>query len=90
MGSREHDAAWGRYSSALAHWHLYAVSDPVLARVAQPFPREPVRTLDAIHLATAAIFSREVTPTVVLSVDDRIRDNARGLGLGVVPEGHLG
>jgi hypothetical protein len=32
---------------------LVAVTDPVLARVRRPFPVEPIRTLDAVHLATA-------------------------------------
>lgn len=79
------DGAWARYLTAMAHWHLYAVSDAVLSRVALPFPREPVRTLDAIHLATASLFSLEVMPTVVLSVDQPLRDNAVGLGLAIAP-----
>lgn len=77
------DSAWARFSAAAAHWHLYAVSDTVLERAAQRFPQEPVRTLDAIHLATAALFSLQVAPPVVLSVDRQVRDNAEALGLGV-------
>jgi len=82
---RAHEAAKARYSTASAHWHIYGVSDAVLARASQAFPREPVRTLDAIHLATAVLFSREVNPATILSADDRIRDNAQALGLGVSP-----
>jgi len=85
IDARALDSAWARYSAAAAHWHFYAVSDSVLARVSQAFPREPVRTLDAIHLATAALFSREVTLAAVLSFDARIRENAQGLGLTVMP-----
>lgn len=73
---------------ASAHWYVYAVSDAVLDRVCQPFPREPLRTLDAIHLATAVLVSRDVTPPTVLTVDQRVRgvrDNALALGLGVAP-----
>jgi hypothetical protein len=44
-----------------------------------------VRTLDAIHLATAVLFSLEVTAPVVLSLDAPIRDNARALGLVLAP-----
>lgn len=81
------DRAWERYSAAAAHWHLYAVTDGVLARAAQPFPREPLRTLDAIHLATAALFALEVIPPTVLSVDQPVRDNAQALGLAILPGG---
>lgn len=81
--SSAHDSAWDRYSSARAHWYLYGLTDDVLARAGQAFPREPVRALDAIHLATAWLFSREATPVLVLSVDQRIRDNAGPLGLSL-------
>jgi hypothetical protein len=77
--------SWDRYTTARGHWKLYAISDPVLERASQVFPREPVRTLDAIHLATAALIALEVTPPVVLSVDRQIRANVRALGLDVLP-----
>ncbi len=77
--------SWDRYTAARDHWNLYAISDPVLERASQVFPREPVRTLDAIHLATAALIALEVTPPVVLSVDRQIRANVRALGLNVLP-----
>ena len=79
------DASWVRYSAAIAHWHCYGVTDAVLARASQPFPREPVRTLDAIHLATAAFFALELTAPTVLSVDHQLRANAQALGLSVMP-----
>lgn len=81
----QHDAAWARFTGASAHWYIYAVSDAILDRVCQPFPREPLRTLDAIHLATALIICRDMTAPTVLSVDHRVRDNAVALGLGVAP-----
>jgi hypothetical protein len=44
-----------------------------------------VRTLDAIHLASA-LMSREVWPELgVLSLDDRVRANASALGYLVLP-----
>jgi predicted nucleic acid-binding protein len=78
---------WDRYTAARGHWNLYAISDPVLDRASQVYPREPVRTLDAIHLATAALIALEVTPPVVLSVDRLVRANVRALGLDVLPAG---
>lgn len=82
---RAGNRSWDRYTAARAHWNLYAISDPVLERASQAFPREPVRTLDAIHLATAALIALEVTPPVVLSVDRQLRANVRALGLDVLP-----
>jgi predicted nucleic acid-binding protein len=79
------ERAWLRYASAVAHWHCHAVNDVVLERVHLPFPSEPVRTLDAIHLATAAHFSARVEPVRVLSVDKTVRANATALGLEVEP-----
>lgn len=86
MNLLEHDAAWSRFSRASAHWYVHAVTDAVLDRASQAFPREPVRTLDAIHLATALSFAREMAPPTILSLDQRVRDNATALGLMVAPE----
>ena len=35
--------------------YVVSVTDSVLARAGQPFPFEPLRTLDAVHLATAEL-----------------------------------
>ena len=83
--SQAGNRSWDRYATASAHWNLYALTDPVLERASQAFPREPVRTLDAIHLATAALIAFQVSPPVVLSVDRHIRINAGALGLDVLP-----
>ena len=40
-------------ASAAAHWHLIRIGPEVVDRARQPFPGDPIRTLDAIHLATA-------------------------------------
>ncbi len=49
------------------------------------FPLEPVRTLDALHLATAVVAQGWLGPIHVLSLDQRIRDNARLLGFSLQP-----
>ena len=59
--------------------------DDLLRRAADPFPVEPVRTLDALHLATVLSYVQEVAPLDVLSTDDRIRQNAAALGLQLIP-----
>jgi predicted nucleic acid-binding protein len=64
-----------------ASWMRMAVSDPVLERAARAFPVEPVRTLDAIHLATALEFTLVFPDLQVVTFDRRVRENAEGLGI---------
>lgn len=59
------------------------VTDDVLVRVGKPFPIEPVRTLDAIHLATAAVLADEPQLLSILSRDERVRVNAAAIGYAV-------
>lgn len=81
------ERAWATYTAAAGHWRLYGVTDAVLHRVRQPFPREPVRTLDAVHLATAVLYGLEVAPPVILSTDHTVRANAEAFGFAVIPAG---
>ena len=62
---------------------IVAVSDEILARAARPFPIEPVRTLDAIHLATLESLGESPQLVTVVTRDDRIARNARALGYAV-------
>ena len=57
-----------------------AVGDEVLLRVGRPFPVEPVRTLDAIHLATVELLGAEPGSVIVVTRDARMRENARAMG----------
>jgi predicted nucleic acid-binding protein len=63
--------------------YLVAVTDAILARVRRPFPREPVRTLDAVHLATAELLGDPPQLVTVVTRDVRVRDNAQALGYEV-------
>jgi predicted nucleic acid-binding protein len=85
LDSGDGERAWASYTATSQHWHVYSVSDRILGRVTQTFPREPVRTLDAIHLATALLHATEIGALVVLSIDQRVRANADALGLAVAP-----
>jgi len=71
----------GMLNRAQASWTRMRVSDEVLARAARAFPVEPVRTLDAIHLATALEFASTFPDLRVVSFDARIRSNAEALGI---------
>jgi len=63
---------------------IVAVTDDVLTRAGRPFPVEPVRTLDAIHLATLDGLGAAPQLMTVLSRDERVAANARALGYIVV------
>lgn len=55
----------------------------VLARVGRPFPVEPIRTLDAVHLATAELLGEPPQLVTIVTRDTRVRDNAKALGFAV-------
>lgn len=59
---------------------LVAITDEVLARAGRRFPAEPIRTLDAIHLATADILGDPPPLVMIVTRDERVRENARALG----------
>jgi predicted nucleic acid-binding protein len=63
--------------------YLVAVTDTVLARVRRPFPVEPVRTLDAVHLATAELLGEPPQLMTIVTRDSRVRGNAEALGYTV-------
>jgi predicted nucleic acid-binding protein len=56
------------------------VDRAVLTRVRRPFPVEPIRTLDAVHLATTELLGEAPQLVTVVTRDVRVRDNARALG----------
>lgn len=58
----------------------------LLARVGRPFPAEPVRTPDAIHLATMEALAEAGASLRVLTRDARIRANVLALGLRLAEE----
>lgn len=76
-----------RFASERVSWDAYGLTAEVLLRARQTFPVEPVRTLDAFHLATALQF-RDIRPGLsLLSFDRRVRENASALGFEVLPGG---
>ena len=62
--------------------YLVSITTAILAQAGRPFPVEPIRTLDAIHLATAAALG-EPSLVTIITRDVRIRDNAVALGHAV-------
>ena len=72
-------------ATASAYWTLCAIDVEVVEAARRRFPQEPVRSLDAIHLATALAVRSMAPDACVLSLDDRVRGNSLALGFDVVP-----
>ena len=62
---------------------LLDVTAEVLERAGRPFPVEPIRTLDAIHLATAELLGDTPQLVTIVTRDRRLGDNARAMGYAV-------
>jgi hypothetical protein len=58
----------------------------IVDRARHRFPEEPVRALDAIHLASALAGRSGVAGLQLLSLDDRIRSAGEQLGFRLQPE----
>jgi predicted nucleic acid-binding protein len=68
-----------------ARWTVLPLGPAVIDRARRPFPAEPIRTLDALHLASALGAAETRDDLAMLSLDHRIRISARALGLSVLP-----
>lgn len=84
----EADAADRRaqLNTAAAHWSVLRIGPEIVHRARQPFPGEPIRTLDALHLASALAARSAVAGVELLTLDDRIRTAAGRLGFQLQPE----
>lgn len=72
-------------AQAAARWAILELSPEVAGRAEATFPAEPVRTLDAIHLASALVLRQALPDLILLSTDERVRQNAEQLGFRVLP-----
>jgi predicted nucleic acid-binding protein len=68
------------------HWVVFDLDAEVMERARRPFPAEPIRTLDAIHLATAVLARTLVPELAVLSLDARVRNSAEQMGFRTLPD----
>jgi predicted nucleic acid-binding protein len=74
-----------RLTAVSARWTLLGLDDETAERARRRFPVEPIRTLDAIHLASALTARKALPDLVVLSLDSRVREACASLGLAVRP-----
>ena len=87
LWTRIHARGVTQSHSATARWilgrtALVAMVPPVLARALEPFPRS-VRTLDALHLATAVYLRAQGASILIASYDSGLTETARQLGFPI-------
>ncbi len=71
-----------RLAADRSHWTLVAVGPEVLTAAEALVATHPIRTLDAIHVASAQLFfARILSPPLFLSADRRQTDTAGAVGL---------
>ena len=85
VSAKDELAALQLLDTVARSWVTLELTGRVLDRARARFPHEPVRTLDALHLATAMVFHEAHGALTMLSLDQRVRENALSLGLEVVP-----
>ena len=73
-------------TAATSQWQILRVAPEIVERARQPFPGEPIRTLDAIHLASALVARTAIVGLTLLSLDDRVRKAGKKLGLDIIPD----
>ncbi|MEW6747202.1 MAG: PIN domain-containing protein [Planctomycetota bacterium] len=70
--------------SLLARFNLLELAPPVLAQALETFPT-PVRTLDALHLASADYLRRERQAVSLATYDVRLLEAARHMRIPLFP-----
>lgn len=74
----------GILEQSLKKWVIMEVDSEIIRTASDPFPVEPVRSLDAIHLATALKFLEAYPALQLASLDHRILANAEPLGIPTI------
>ncbi len=72
-------------SSEATSWVVLEFTPQIISRARQPFPFEPIRSLDVLHVAWALQAKVEHANLSLLSLDDRIRRVGKSLGLDLLP-----
>ena len=82
------DAAQFQLSRLLQRCDLFEVDDAIVSLASDPLGDEHLRTLDALHVATAMVARSAFGPLGFVSLDARVRTAAAANGLSVLPD-HL-
>jgi len=81
--AQQHRAALLTLQRFAGRCYIVSVTETILTRAGRPFPVEPIRTLDAIHLATAEALGDPPALVIIVTRDLRVRENATALGYPV-------
>jgi len=82
---RQRERALARFRADRSHWTLLLPDSSVLARAEALVGTEPVKTLDALHLASALVLQAEMNVrSPFITADMQQRRAAEALGLEVV------
>ncbi len=85
LNARGLGSSHGEAARALLHrLALLELAPPVLARALEPFP-VPVRTLDALHLASVEFLRSQRVEISLASYDQRLLQAAERLGVPISP-----
>lgn len=85
LNARGLGASHAEAARALLHrLALLELAPPVLARALEPFP-VPMRTLDALHLASVEFLRSQRVTISLASYDRRLLDAAERLGVPISP-----
>lgn len=72
-------------SEVAEHWLLLRLTQEIVERARQPFPEEPIRSLDALHVSSALATAARAPGIALLSLDKRVRACGRALGFELLP-----
>ena len=81
--AEQHRAAMLTLQRFARRCHIVSVTEAILTRAGRPFPVEPIRTPDAIHLATAEALGEPPALVIIITRDIRVRENSTALGFSV-------
>ncbi len=76
----------GALRRASENWILLRLSSAIIERARGPFPAEPIRSLDALHLASVLDAVAQIPETSLLTLDERVRRCGQALGLRLLPD----
>ena len=73
-------------AAAIAKWQTIRLLPSIIQRAREPFACDPIRSLDALHVASALHARIAHTDVIVLTLDSRIKRAAESVGLSTLPD----
>jgi predicted nucleic acid-binding protein len=75
----------GELATVASAWLLQPISPEIVARARDRFPDDRIRSLDAIHLASALSARSRFEDLALVTLDDRVRAVGSRLGFRMLP-----